>query len=202
MEIGKTTDNYDLIYMKQEDVKPLKEKIWNLNNKRCPITKLEYPLDEMVLDHMHKLKGDEPDDKKGAVRTALSRSANALAGKIENNYKRYYGANENKQPLSLPDWLRNMADYLEDDFYYEMDNKQTYFTHYTEVPKRKKVSKKEMNNIHKWYNVIYPRRTKLPKFTYINDEYNILVTQARKLNDNYGTVKKYQRINNGWSFTK
>lgn len=197
MEIGKTTDNYDLIYMKQEDVKPLKEKIWNLNNKRCPITKLEYPLDEMVLDHMHKLKGDEPDDKKGAVRTALSRSANALAGKIENNYKRYYGANENKQPLSLPDWLRNMADYLEDDFYYEMDNKQTYFTHYTEVPKRKKVSKKEMNNIHKWYNVIYPRRTKLPKFTYINDEYNILVTQARKLNDNYGTVKKYQRINNG-----
>lgn len=54
-----------LHYMKQPEIKILKEKLWLRNNKKCPILGIEVPLDKMVLDHKHKLKSDEPGPNKG-----------------------------------------------------------------------------------------------------------------------------------------
>jgi len=189
-------ENYLLYFMSQPEIKTLKEKIWLKNNKKCPILNKEYPLDDMVLDHKHKLKSQDPDKDLGAVREALHRSSNALAGKIENNFKRYFGSDESKHPCTLPEFLRNMADYLEKGSYSEkLDNqdKEIYFTHPTEVPKRKKVSKRDMNLIKKWYFIIKSRAKKLPKFTYITEEYLDLLNKAKSLNDEFGTLKKYNR---------
>ena len=70
--------------------------------KKCPI--LECKLARPELDHDHLL---------GNVRQVISGTANALIGKIENFARTYMAGKTN---LSLPDVLRNVADYLEEDY--------------------------------------------------------------------------------------
>jgi hypothetical protein len=52
----------ELIQLKAKDLKPLKEK-WHIEqNQICPILKKQFSLDEMVVDHEHKLKSELPDE--------------------------------------------------------------------------------------------------------------------------------------------
>ena len=67
--------------------------------KVCPINESE--LDDSVVDHCHDT---------GEVRGVLHRQSNAFLGKIENAWKRYA---KRSSTVSLPDALRNMADYIE-----------------------------------------------------------------------------------------
>lgn len=67
--------------------------------EECPINKSE--LDDSVVDHCHET---------GEVRGVLHRQSNAFLGKIENAWKRYA---KRSSSVSLPDALRNMADYIE-----------------------------------------------------------------------------------------
>ena len=138
-----------LIYMKSKDIKILKEKLWKKNNKKCPLLNIEVPLDKMVIDHIHKLKSDNPSPQKGAVRNAIEFRANALEGKITNNWRRYFGADESKHPITLPEYLRNLADYLEKGAYKENN---TCYIHPNEVPKEPKVSKRNYNKCKKLYD--------------------------------------------------
>lgn len=133
--------------MKQKDIKSLKEKLWLKNGKKCPLLGIEVDLDKMALDHIHKLKSEDPDEQKGTVRNAIEFRANAMEGKIVNNWKRYFGADESKHPISLPDFLRNLADYLEKGAY--SDEEGNYYVHPTEVPKDPKVSKRNYNKLKK-----------------------------------------------------
>jgi hypothetical protein len=150
-----------LIEMKQKDIKPLKEKLWNLNDYKCPLLGIEIPLDKMVLDHIHKLKSEEPSEQKGTIRNALEFRANAMEGKIVNNWRRYFGADEDQHPISLPDFLRNLADYLETGAYVDEDN--NYYIHPSEVEKPKKLSKRNYNKLKKLYDATN-RRKKFPDF--------------------------------------
>jgi len=185
-------DNYSLYYMSQNEIKNLKEKIWLKNNKRCPILQKEIPLDKMVLDHKHKLRSETPDKELGACRESLEFRANAMAGKIENIYKRY---GFHKEDLSLPEMLRNIADYLENGSYKDTyDNKDLYYIHPNEVPKRKKVSKRDMNLLIKWWSVLKPRAKKAPKFTYENEEFLRLLDLAKDLQNKYKTPQRYLKI--------
>src|SRR5574344_315655 len=100
----------NLINLKQNDLKPLKEKWAKEQNFICPILKKEIPLEKLVIDHLHKLKSEEPGlDGKGCCRGAIDFRVNALEGKITNNFKRL-GL---EKDIKLPEFLRNLADYLE-----------------------------------------------------------------------------------------
>ena len=39
--------------LKQKDIKPLREKLWRLNDYTCPICKQELELSDLALDHDH-----------------------------------------------------------------------------------------------------------------------------------------------------
>jgi len=186
-------EDYYLYYMSQSDIKKLKEKLYKEYDGKCPVLKKEIPFDKMVLDHKHKLKSEEPDKEKGACRIHLEFRVNAMSGKIENIFKRY---GFHKEDLSLPDMLRNIADYLDKGSYRDTyQGKPLYYIHPNEVPRRKKVSKRDLKKIHKWYFVIKPRAKKLPNFTYENEEFLRLLEEASFLDTKYKNVKRYERLN-------
>lgn len=145
--------------MKSKDIKILKEKLHSENGGKCPLLEIEVSSDKMALDHIHKLKSEIPSEQKGTIRNAIEFRANAMEGKITNNWKRYFGADETKHPISLPDYLRNLADYLEKGAY--CDDEGNYYVHPTEVPKEPKLGKREFNKIAKLFKERYPKRKPL-----------------------------------------
>jgi hypothetical protein len=132
--------------MKQKDIKPLKEKIWLQNNKKCPILDVEIPLDKMVLDHAHKKKEEDYSENKGVIRTALEFRINAFFGKIENSFKRY-GLDKD---YDLAYILRKGADYFDEGAY--VDEEGYHYIHPNEIPKPRKLSKRNYNKCKKLYN--------------------------------------------------
>ena len=100
----------DLIQLKHKDVKILKEKLHRRQNDICPLLGVEFPSDEMVLDHKHKRKDDPIGiNGDGLVRGAVHKFANRLEGKVSKFYVRYaFGRH-----IDLPSLLRNLADYIE-----------------------------------------------------------------------------------------
>ena len=173
--------------MKAKDIKPLREKIWLQNNKKCPILDKEIPLDTTALDHCHKLKSQISDETLGAIRTTLDFRCNALAGKIENGFKRY--GLHNVEGFDLPTFLRNTADYLERGSYVEEDeNTKTYYTHPNEVTKRAKVKISEWKRILKYYFTLNPTKKVLPKKpTYVNDKFIEMLKQTTEHIENLKT---------------
>jgi hypothetical protein len=159
IDINKTMN--ELKQMKQKDIKPMKEKLWKENNKICPLLGIEVELDKMALDHIHKLVAEEPSEQKGTIRNAIEFRANAIEGKITNNWKRYFGADESKHPIDLPSFLRNLADYLEAGAY--QDENGDYYIHPSEAPKVKKLSKRNYNKLAKEYK-LSGRKKKFPEF--------------------------------------
>ena len=141
-----------LIQLKQNDLKPLKQKLHSAQNNICPLLKIKVPLDQMVVDHKHKLKANPAGPNgDGLVRGAIEFRANALEGKITNNWKRM-GLGKY---TDLPTYLRNLADYLENP-----PCEQKYI-HPSEKPKVKKLGKRVFNKIAKLYAEEYPKRKEL-----------------------------------------
>jgi len=136
------------IEMKQKEIKILKEKLWLMNNKKCPVLGKAMPLDKMVLDHAHKRNAEAYSPTKGVVREALDKRANAILGKLENALKRT-GLGYEKD-FDLPTFLRNAADYFERGAY--VDGQGDMYVHPSEVPKEPKVSKSNYNKIKKLYD--------------------------------------------------
>jgi len=176
-----------LIQLKQVDLKKLKKIMFDLNNGICPLLGIKIMFDNMVVDHQHKLKSEmASDDGKGLVRNAIEFRANALEGKITNNWKRYYGNDETKHPCSLPEYLRRLADYLEKG---PFSLNGELFIHPKEakvIPKLKKISynylkkmyKLSKNKKHNKKFPDYPKSKKLTKALkniyfelFINPEY-------------------------------
>lgn len=159
MSINKIMNN--LKQMKQKDIKELKEKLWLENDRKCPLLGIEVELDKMVLDHIHKLVAEDASEEKGTIRDALEFRANAMEGKITNNWKRYFGADESKHPIDLPTFLRNLADYLEKGAYQDEDG--YYYIHPSEVKKEPKMSKRNYNKLKKEYS-LSGRKKKFPDY--------------------------------------
>jgi len=145
-----------LIQLNQKDIKSLKRKLHEAQNNICPLLNAEIPLDKMTLDHKHKLKANPAGPNgDGLVRGAIDFRANAMEGKISNNWKRYFGADESKHPITLPQYLRNLADYLEN------PPCEQIYIHPSEKPKPKKLGKRVFNKIAKLYKEEYPKRKPL-----------------------------------------
>ena len=151
----------EIIQLKSSDIKPLKEKWYTEQNGICPILKKEYPIEKFVIDHLHKLKSEEAGvDGKGCCRSAIEFRANALEGKITNNFKRLGLDKE----IDLPSFLRNLADYLENNHLQD----DILYVHPNEKPQEQTVSKKNYNKLRKAYTgkakfPDYPQSKKLTK---------------------------------------
>ena len=162
------------IEMKQSDIRILKEKIWLMNDKKCPVLGIERPLDKMALDHIHANKSDQYSINKGTIRTSLDFRVNAVLGKLENAIKRT--GLDKEESFNMGAFLRNAADYFDNEPYHE-DNK--YFIHPLEVKKDPLVSKKNYNKLKKAYTgkakfPEYPNSRKLTKLLEkLFKEYNI-----------------------------
>ena len=141
-----------LIQLKQSELKELKRQLHNTQNDICPLLKIKVPFDQMVVDHKHKLKANPAGPNgDGLVRGAIEFRANALEGKITNNWKRM-GLGKY---TDLPTYLRNLADYLENP-----PCEQKYI-HPSEKPKVKKLGKRVFNKIAKLYKEDNPKRKEL-----------------------------------------
>lgn len=104
--------------LKTTQVKPYREKMYAEQSGRCAITHYPISLEKAVLDHDHST---------GKVRGVLSRGANALLGKIENNFKRY--------GLTFPEVAalgKNLGTYLSRNY----DHNPLHPTHKTDEEKR------------------------------------------------------------------
>ena len=115
-------------YLKQSEVKSLRDKLAQEQNNKCLICNSE--LETPVLDHSHQKynKGT------GLIRGVLCRTCNIFIAKSENNCIRYGISHD-----TLPDILRSMAKYLEKEHH--------PFLHPTEVPKNPKLKKSSYNKL-------------------------------------------------------
>jgi hypothetical protein len=65
--------------LKHKDIKPLREKLWEKNNKRCPICNVDIDVNEVALDHDHDTT---------LIRNAICRKCNSVEGQFKSKWKR------------------------------------------------------------------------------------------------------------------
>lgn len=147
--------------LKAKDLKDIKKEMWEKNNRICPLLGVPLDFDKAVVDHIHKLRDEDPDEQKGTIRDAIEFRSNAMEGKIVNNWRRYFGSDESNHPIDLPTFLRNLADYLEKGAYQCDDG--YYYIHPSEAPKEPKVKKSAYNKLVKMYKEKYPKK-KIPGY--------------------------------------
>ncbi len=146
----------EMIFMKNEDIKILREKLYLKNNKICPVIKLEIDISECVLDHKHKknIQSVLGQEDYGCIRNTIDKRANSFEGKVLKDYIR----SGLSKDIKLPDLLRNLADYIEEGAYIE-DNIR--YIHPKEQPKSPIIRKRDFNKLNKAYLIKYPNRKPL-----------------------------------------
>lgn len=148
-----------LKYIKQSELKAFRKKQYDAQKGVCPILKKKIAFKDSVLDHIHKKKkGDQPGiDDGGLLRGVINRRANAAEGVFLNAYKRK-GLEE---LISFPDFLRNLADYVENKPLADLG-----IVHPTEVIREKKIKLgiRRYNKIKKHWKDIHPKK-KMPAFS-------------------------------------
>lgn len=129
-----------LIQLKHKDLKVIRE-IWaKEQDGYCPLFGKQYPIQDFVVDHCHKLKSEDPDESgKGICRGAIHYQSNSIEGKITNAFKRYGG----DKHTDLITFLRNLADYLE----YNKSHEDLKYIHPSEKPKAPKLMKSSYNSL-------------------------------------------------------
>lgn len=156
--------------LKQKDLKALKEKWYNEQNGVCPLFGKQYPIEEMVLDHCHKLKNELPDESgKGICRGVIHFQANALEGKFAKSYKRYGGDH-----TDLITYMKNLIAYLQSNKSHEEEK----WIHPSEEPKHPKLMKSSFNSLVK----AVAGKQKVPEYT------GKFTKQIQKLFEKYNVV--------------
>jgi len=188
-------ENDNILISSQKDIKMIKEYLYELQSHKCAILQKEANIDDMVVDHMHKLKDESIniDSGKGFIRGALLNSINAFEGKVLKDYKRL-GLHK---VIELPDLLINLGNYLKNP---PMD---LNIVHYTEREKNPILSKSEYNKIKKYWKFIYPKK-KLPPFPKsgkLTKDFEKYINEVNKYIDDVANAKikflnkiEYKRI--------
>jgi hypothetical protein len=145
-----------LRFINQRELGELRRKQFKKQGEKCAVTGLPYPIKECVFDHKHKLKRDPlgGPDRLGLLRGVICGKVNTFEGKLWRMWKRL-GLSED---ISLPDLLRNIADYI------ETPPMKEKVVHPNERPKRKKLNKVEFKRVLKYWFVMNPRKRVLPKY--------------------------------------
>jgi len=164
--------------LKRKDLKELREKWTEEQDYICPLFGSRYTLDLFVIDHLHKLKAEEPDENgKGLCRGSIHFQANSIEGKITSAFKRLGG---NKH-IDLPTFLRNLADYLENN----KSSTDEKYIHPSEEVKPPKLMKRSYNELKK----VIAGKQKLPM-------YNQKLTKAlAELFKKYGVQPELRKKN-------
>lgn len=115
--------------LKTTQTKPFRTELLNAQDFLCPLTGSEIQLDEACLDHCHD---------QGYVRSVLPRNVNTLEGKIKNAFIRYGKKKCQESGISYADFLRNLADYVEQDW----SMNPLHCTHLTPEEKKEKAKAK------------------------------------------------------------
>ena len=119
----------------------------------CPILKKVFDQTEMTLDHKHKRKNDPVGPNgDGLCRGVIHNNANALEGRILKDFVRT-GVSKH---ISIVDFLRNLADYL------ETPPMEQIYVHPTEKLKTPAMNKNDYNKIKKYWKFTHPKKA-LPK---------------------------------------
>ena len=145
-----------LIQLNTKQLKVVRYKQWIKQGKKCAILKKVIKKEDVTLDHRHKLKNQKAGPRgRGLCRGVLHKQINSLEGIIVRKYKRY-GVHK---LMSLPEFLRNMADFISNP---PMEQK---YIHPSEKAKPVYLGKRDYNKIVKYYFAMFPQRKKpLPKF--------------------------------------
>jgi len=147
----------------QKELAPLREKLHKEQGGICPILGKPFPVNLMVVDHMHMTKSDTAGvNGKGQIRGVIHFQANAWEGKITNSFIRWGLA---KFGVALPDMLRNLAAYLE--------RTPLPYIHPNEKPKPRVLGKRLYNKIKKEHLLKYPKRKPpaYPKRPVLNEKW-------------------------------
>ena len=161
-----------LIQLKAKDIHPLKKKLHEAQGGICPLLGIPVPLEDMALDHKHKLQRNPAGPNgDGLVRGAIHKFANAIEGKITNNWMRT-GLGY-RDDVDLPTYLRNLADFLEN------PPCDQIYIHPSEAPKVPKFKKTSYNKLVKAIDgkqkvPNYPKSGKLSKgLNKLFEKYNV-----------------------------
>ena len=127
--------------LKHKEIPNLRETLLKEQGGICPICDKE--IIKPVLDH-HHTKGSVKGT--GRIRQVICNGCNIFLGKLENNCVRFGISQE-----ALPTVLRNIVVYLRAE--------QTNYIHPSEVPKKRKLTKKSYNKLKK------AATCKVPKYT-------------------------------------
>lgn len=124
-------------------------------NYTCPVLKIEYYTEDMVVDHAHKANANNLGKKEeaGLIRGVIHRQANTMEGKITNSFIR---CGLHKFDITLPEFLRNLADFIE-----RPPMTRFNYVHPTEKKKDKVLKKNSIKKLVKRFREEYPNR-KLP----------------------------------------
>ena len=136
-----------LMQLSNKDIPEYRKAILEEQNGLCAICK--DPITEktgIALDHQHRTKASIIGENGGGlIRGVLCRRCNSSEGRIWNNSKRF-GIKD------LPNWLRSLADYLEEENY--------PLIHPNEKPKEPILPKRRYNKLKK----AYTGRAKFPEY--------------------------------------
>lgn len=181
--------NYDkLIQLTPATAKELRIKLYHENEGICPLLGVKIDIEDAALDHKHKRKADPSGPNgDGLVRDVLSFRANSLEGKITNAWKRQFGYDETMHPITLPNFLRNLADYLERPFV------EPYYVHPSEKIKRPKLPASMFNLVKRYWKELYPKRAlpKFPKSGKLTEDFKLYIEQFKEFDNKVkdGTYK-------------
>jgi len=164
--------------LKQKDLKKIRAFFHKKQNGICPILKMKFPVEDMVVDHQHanNAKNLGKPNEIGLIRGVIHRASNSIEGKIANSYIR---VGLHKFNISLPEFLRNLADFIENPPLTHLQ-----YLHPSEAPKPKRLKKTSVKKLMKLFQVNYSNR-KIPSCFIYNaqDEKN-----GKKLSK---TLKKF-----------
>lgn len=167
----------------KSELKELREMLYEEQDGICPILKVEIPVEDMVVDHKHRKKSTPiGENGAGMIRGVIQRSANVVEGKLSNAYVRY---GLHKFDITLPDFLRNLADYLENP-----PLESEFFIHPSEAPPPKKLMRSSFNKLKKeWQNDPQNKFRLFPAFP----KSGKMIKALRVMYDHYEITPEYYK---------
>lgn len=145
----------DLFYLTTGNLKDFRKEQYDNQEGICPILKQKVPFEDTVVDHKHSSKGEElGKNGAGEIRGIIHNYANSTEGRFLGIFKRSGLA----KMISFPDYLRNLADYLENPPFLGSG-----IIHPSEKPKAKLLGKREFARVIKYWPQLFPKR-KLPVY--------------------------------------
>lgn len=167
--VTEITEITKFIEMKQKDLKILRDKLLKDQNGICPICKKE--IQRAVLDHFHrrKIKGT------GLCRGVLCNSCNFFLGRIENSCAR-----AGIKIDDLDEILLNLVNY-----------RQNFKTNYVHPTEFKKITKKQVENIQKYFREVYPRKIlpEFPESMNMNSQFKKIIKDIKEYMENNSVTK-------------